>query len=71
MALRVMMAFIFGGEDTCYPEVVVRHTMHVSYAMGEITITPFDFSMITGLPFPEREVQFGGDLKWDIADTFD
>ena len=36
-------------------------------AWGEITITPFEFAMITGLPFSERNVTFDPELTWRSA----
>lgn len=38
--------------------------MLLSHALREITIIPFEFSMITGLPFIEREVSLDASLKW-------
>ncbi|XP_056682639.1 protein MAINTENANCE OF MERISTEMS [Spinacia oleracea] len=38
------------------------NTFHMIW--GEITITPFEFAMITGLPFSEREVTFDPKLTW-------
>ncbi|XP_056692727.1 uncharacterized protein [Spinacia oleracea] len=36
-------------------------------AWGEITITPFEFAMITGLPFSERNATFDPELTWRSA----
>ena len=38
------------------------NTFHMAW--GEITITPFEFAMITGLPFSDRNVIFDHGMKW-------
>ena len=41
------------------------NTFHMAW--GEITITPLEFAMITGLPFSERNVTFDSELTWRSA----
>ncbi|XP_056686743.1 uncharacterized protein [Spinacia oleracea] len=41
------------------------NTFHMAW--GEITITPFEFAKITGLPFSERNVTFDPELTWRSA----
>ncbi|XP_056685083.1 protein MAIN-LIKE 2-like isoform X1 [Spinacia oleracea] len=41
------------------------NTFHMAW--GDITITPLEFAMITGLPFSERNVTFDCELTWRSA----
>lgn len=40
------------------------YSLHISDALGETYITPFEFSMIIGFPLTYMEVEVDPLLKW-------